>query len=131
MKKIKFILSFIIFLVIALVILRNIPFGSRTIYIYFDLADNSERTVEIQIPVLSIDTQNNAYEISVMSFSSKWVVEKEMDKILSAYTKVTCNDKDYYYDKDYDFTITEYEIDNQYLYSTINYKYEFGNHCGS
>lgn len=117
----KFILISIFCLVLALLII--FPYG-RSEYI-------SEASGKIlDIPKFSKLTEECCnYKASFTSFRSYTMIKTELEKILKDYEKLTCEGKTYYYNKDQDFTITEYKISKGFIFNDFSISYGKGNSC--
>lgn len=63
---------------------------------------------------------------SIRSYSS---LKKELEKIISKYEKLNCDGKEYFYNKEEDFTITEYEIKRGLIFNKFFITYGNGNSC--
>ncbi len=69
------------------------------------------------------------YNASFTSPRSAGVLKYELKTILKSYEKISCNGNDYYYNKDDDYTISEYNVKRGFLYNEINITYSMGNIC--
>lgn len=63
---------------------------------------------------------------SIRSYSS---LKNELEKIISKYEKLNCDGKEYFYNKEEDFTITEYEVKRGLIFNKFFITYGNGNSC--
>lgn len=112
----RFLISFCLIAVILLC-LKNISFGTSK---YID----NNNDIILEIPRLFFDkitTQDN--KVIIHSFKSKYVLEKSMNKIISNYERVTCNNKTNYYDAENNITIIDYNIKSNFLTNDLYIEY--------
>ncbi len=121
MKKFKNILLIVLVIILCM---KFIPFGS---YNY----KNESMSSSLKIPKLSFfDKECCMYASTFKSFRSKYILKKELDKIMNNYEKVNCNSNVYYYDKENNVTISEYGIDGGILINRYYIVYDKGSLLG-
>lgn len=129
MKKIITIVLTIIILLI--IIPKLLPVKRETANIIYDM-ENGSQTIELVIPKYSFLTKQdyqNKLNLRTTSIQSSKKINKLIQKELSSYTKINCNNTTYYYNNNLDFTIKKYQIKNYLIYTNIYYEYSFGNYC--
>lgn len=129
--KIKKLLTIIIIIIVILISIlfrtSNLGYTSKTINYHHSITGT--RKIEIGIPKLSFLMKNRDYSYSYKNLRSSTVLEKEIKDYLKTLTYSTCNDTIYYYNKDNNFSIIEYSVKNNYLYSTISYAIVDNDYC--
>lgn len=119
-KKIFIFCTIISILLVAFVCFKNIPFGIST-----KIMPNSN--IELKIPKLAfLDDECCMFSANFKSFSSKWVLQMELDNIMNSYDKKTCNNKEIYYNKEQKIAIYDYGVKSDFILNEfyINYNKE-------
>ena len=120
MKKILFGLIVLFLLFIGL---KFIPLGTKEMRMGASL-------ISIEVPKLSsLDSECCSYEATFKSIRSKNSLKKELDKIMSKYQKMTCNNETYYFDIKNNITYKQYEISDGLFFSTYKISYVRDNIC--
>ncbi len=84
----------------------------------------------LDIPKLSILNEECCmYNATFTTFRSYSSLKLELETILNNYEKLTCDGKDYFYNKKEDFTITDYGIKKGLIFSEFFITYDKGNSC--
>ena len=119
--KKRFICISILCLIIALLLM--FPYGT-TEY-------KSEASGKIlKIPKLSkLSEECCSYQATFTSIRSYTVLKMELQQILDQYEKLNCDGKNYFYNKEEDFTITGYQLKRGFLFNTFAITYGHGNSC--
>jgi len=135
-KKQKVLILTLIVFTFGIIIFRNIslkPLYNESISLFVEEQGTSSGHVKLIQPRFSFGITDNFEEnfvyISFKNFRSNRVLKKEVEKYIQSYEKIECNNKIYYFDSKEGYTIVEYSVENHIIYSTINYKYIFGNYC--
>ncbi len=117
MKKKIFWIVAIVILILIIIGIKFIPFGSKSY-------SNEKMSSTLTIPRLSFFKEECCmFSATFISFRSKDSLQKELDKIVEKYEKKTCNNKTIYYDSINEITIYEYGVKEGLLFNTyyINY----------
>ena len=121
----KTIRNFILISILCLIfaILLMYPFGITNY--------KSEASGKIlDIPKLSILNEECCmYNASFTTFRSFSSLKLELETILDSYEKLNCDGKDYFYNKEEDFTVTDYGIKKGFIFSEFFFTYDKGNSC--
>lgn len=122
-KKRCILLSIVFIIFLAVIMLK-------TVYLGYDIFKKKDtKTVELGIPKLSFIKKLNDRSYSFKNIRGEKVLKKEVTAFLNTLDKQKCNHTIYYYDKENDFTIVDYEIKNNFLYHTISYEVRYGSYC--
>ena len=123
MKKIIIGISVFCIILIVFLGLRFLSFGSKSQTMGASL-------VNLDIPKFSsIKDECCNFKATFKSLRSAKVLEKELDKIMDSYMKVSCNGETYYYNIKSDVTIISYYVNSSKLINTYEIVYEKGNIC--
>ncbi len=123
MKKKYIICIIFVVLIVLLVTLKFMPMGTKKAVMGASL-------VTLDVPKLSnLESECCMYEANFKTIRSSSIIKKELEKIMNSKSKLSCNGKTYYYDKDSDVTITEYSIDGGLLFTKFKITYVKGNAC--
>ena len=114
----------LLLLLLSIITFRNISFGTDYIVI-----NKINGNMKIGVPKYTFNFKESDHNISIKSFQNNRVVKKELKEILSKYEKITCGNKDYYYNENDGYTIIDYGINNHFLFNTIYIKYVDYNYC--
>ena len=128
MKK-KIFLIVILLLIGAYFAFRNMSFDNTKITInsVSDMLGN--KFAEIAVPKYSFDLIETDNNLSIKNLRSNKVLTEELNEILSTYEKINCNEKEYYYDREKNYTIVEYGINDHTAFNTIHMKFARYNYC--
>ena len=126
-KKNKLIIC-LIFLIVTIIYttFRNVTLGYKLDTVNYS---HSNKTINIGIPKTSFMMRHNDKSYSYKNLRNSSIIENETKKYLKTLTYSLCNDTIYYYDKQDDFSIIEYSVKNNLLYSTISYQIDNGDYC--
>ena len=127
-KKNILIISIIILLLVY-TIFRNIYLGYTTKTINYHYQTNNNLELNIGVPKLSFMKKNRDYSYSYKNLRKHTVVEKEIKDYLKTLKYLTCNDTIYYYNELENYSIIEYKVKNNYLYTTISYSIINDDYC--
>ncbi|MBR1377362.1 MAG: hypothetical protein IJ565_06105 [Bacilli bacterium] len=126
---IKIFIIILLFLIcLFFMVFKFYPFGSK-VYI---LSNNS---IGISIPKFSKVVESEDNYIVLKTFRSKYIIQKELRKILKDYKRYNCNlpDTIYYNEKD-NYSILSYNLEREGFYNKIQINYKIGrvdnNFCG-
>lgn len=119
-KRKLFILIIIFFLIMTTIIILNTSFGYKTKLVNYNHANISKKIV-IGYPKTSFLMKYHDKSYSFKNLRNKNILENEIKKYLKTLTYKTCNNTIYYYNEEYDYSITNYSVDNHLLYNTIAY----------
>ncbi len=122
-------ISILIFILIILLI-KNIYFGYTIKTIKYNY-DYENQKLNIGVPKLSFMMKINERNISFKNFRNVNTLESEIKKYLKTLKYSVCNDTIYYYNKDNDYSIIEYKVKNNILYSSISYQISIGDYCNT
>lgn len=124
-KKRKFKLKwlFFVFFLGGLVVLYQFPYGVST-----HLSEASKKRLDVpKFMKLSEECCNyNAIFSGPRSYDA---LKKEMEKIISQYEILDCDGKHYYYNREQDYTITEYGFIKGKIFNKVYINYGIGNSC--
>ena len=123
----------IVLWIVGIIILRGTYFGHERVSLIYEYAesDKGNEIIEIAIPKFSFGFKENSEITTYKNIRSKKVLTREMNEVLEKYKKISCNDKEYYYNEDKNFTLLEYRLENKIFYNLIIIKYELDNYCES
>lgn len=119
--RIKIILLSVLCLIIA--VLLKIPFGS-SIY----LSGASNKTLDVP-KFVRIKEECCAYNATFSTIRSVWSLEKDLEKIMNGYELLQCDNKTYYYNRNENYTVTDYGVKNGILFNEVYITYGVGNSC--
>ena len=133
-NKIKFFKIFIpiivVILMLIILLIKNIYFGYTIKKIKYNY-DYLNQDLIIGIPKMSFFMKINERNLSFKNFRNANVLESEIKKYLKTLEYSVCNDTIYYYNKDSDYSIIEYKVKNNILYSSVSYQISIGNYCNT
>lgn len=127
-KKIIILVS-LIFLLLIYTIFRNINLGYTTKKINYHYQTRNNIELNIGIPRLSFMNKQRDYNYSYKNLRKHTVIEKEIKDYLKTLKYLTCSDTIYYYNESENYSIIEYNIKNNYLYTTISYSIINDDYC--
>ena len=127
-KKIIIIISIILFLLIY-IIFKNLFLGYTTKKINYSYQTNNNLEFNIGVPKLSFMMKNRDYSYSYKNLRNHTVIEKELKDYLKTLDYLTCNDTIYYYNDKDNYSIIDYNVKNNYLYTTISYSIIEDDYC--
>ena len=110
-------------LVILIVGVKFFPLGTKS-------ARLGATLISIEVPKLStLEYEYGEYNAKFKSFRSKSVIEKELNKIMSKYQKVFCNNETYYYDRINNITYKNYVVKGSLISTEYTITYVRNNIC--
>lgn len=133
-KKITKIIT-IFLLVAAYLIFRNTYLGynihelNYSPYITGDMQKAEPKNINLGISKLSFNIENYDRSYSYKNLRSKVVIENEIKKYLKELKYLTCNETIYYYNEEDNFSIINYKVKNNVLYTTVTYQIVNDNYC--
>ena len=128
MKRVLILILGVIFVFLLLFV--NHSFGYYEDKIIYEKEQGSQ-TVILGVPKYSMVGNYGMSSYTYKNFRSKKVLEKEISDYLSTLDKRIYNGVEYYYNKDNDYSIYEYEVRPSFVYNTISYKVKDGDYAGS
>lgn len=128
LKKMIIIISIITILLIY-IIFKNLNLGYSIKTINYSYQSTNNKEINIGVPKLSFMMKNRDYSYSYKNLRSSTVVENELKDYLKTLDYLTCNDTLYYYNKEDNFSVIDYSVKNNYLYSTISYAIIDDDYC--
>lgn len=128
LKKLIIIVS-IITTILIYIIFRTSTLGYTIKNINYYHSITGTRKIELGVPKLSFLMKNRDYSYSYKNLRSSTVLEKELKSYLKTLDYLTCNNTLYYYNKEDNFSIIEYSVKNNFLYSTISYAIVDNDYC--
>ena len=124
---------FIIFIPIVIFVLillfKLLPFGYNVIPTRY--THNEDKIVNLGVPKFSFLMKNNENSYSYKSFRGKNILKSEMKNYVNTLEHISCNNTTYFYDKDTDVTIVDYDVKGNLIYNTISYNIRNGNYCNA
>ena len=127
-KKITLIIIIIITILIY-TIFKNINLGYKLTTINYNHNVITPQKIQLGIPKLSFMMKNRDYSYSYKNLRSSEVVENELKKYLKTLDNLTCNNTVYYYNKEDNYSIIDYSVKDNILYSTISYSIIYDDYC--
>lgn len=93
--------------------------------------ETGSQTIVLGVPKYSIECNNgiNSYTYKYKNFRSRKILKKEILDYLNTLNKRTYNGVKYYYNKEKDYSIYEYEVRPAFIYNTISYKVKVGDYA--
>ena len=119
-KIIRIVLIVILFL--GYFLFRNLYLGYNIDKLDYNLLTERERKINLGVPKLSFMKKNYDRSYSFKNLRSSSVVLGEVKEYLKTLEYLTCNDTIYYYNEEEDFSVIEYSVKDNILYSTITYQ---------
>lgn len=116
----------VLILILIVVVLKNISFGYSIKTIHYN---HTNRDIKLGVPRGSFFIKNNDRSYSIRNLRSKNVIENETKRYLKTLKYSNCNDTIYYYDEDSNFSIINYDIKGNLLYSTLSYEIVENDYC--
>ncbi|MBE6138989.1 MAG: hypothetical protein E7174_00590 [Firmicutes bacterium] len=122
-KNIVIIISILVVLILALVGIKTISFGTKE-------ATMGANIMKIEVPALStLEDECCTYEATFKTLRGKNSIQKELDNMVENYMEFDCNGKKVYYDINHNVTIFDYEVKGGTIFTTFNIKYNIGQTC--
>ncbi len=120
------ILAIPIILIILVILFKLLPFGYNIIQVEYGSNDNS---INLGVPKFSFLMKHNENSYSFKCLRGSNVLKSELKNYVNKLEHITCNNTAYYYDKESNITIVDYQVENHILYNTITYDVRYGNYC--
>lgn len=79
--------------------------------------------------MFSFNYKYNEDSYSYKNLRYKYILKSEIKNYINTLEHISCNDIAYYYDKNSNITIINYDVKGNILYSTISYNVRNGNYC--
>lgn len=90
---------------------------------------HTNRNINLGIPRMSFMMKHNDRSYSFKTLRNSNIVENEIKKYLKTLQYSTCNNTIYYYSEKDNFSIINYAVKNNILYSTISYEIVENDYC--
>ena len=116
----------LLFVILIVVIFKNISLGYSIKTVHYD---HTNRNIKLGIPKGSFLIKNNDRSYSIRNLRSANVIENETKRYLKTLKYLNCNDTIYYYDEDSNFSIINYSIKGELMYSTLSYEIVENDYC--
>ena len=113
-------------IILVIVIFKNISLGYSIKTIHYN---HTNRDIKLGIPRGSFFIKNNDRSYSIRNLRSSNIIENETKRYLKTLKYSNCNDTIYYYDEESNFSIINYEIKGNLLYSTLSYEIVENDYC--
>lgn len=135
-QKKKLIKIITIFIIVSIyLIFRNTYLGynkhelNYSPYITGDKQKATPKNINLGISKLSFSIENYDRSYSYKNLRSKVVIENEIKNYLKELKYLTCNETIYYYNEEGNFSIINYRVKNNLLYTTVTYQIVNDNYC--
>lgn len=115
-----------IILIILVVLFKLLPFGYNVMQVEYDRSDDQ---IILGVPKFSFMMKYNEDSYSFKSLRGNNVLKSELKNYVNKLEHISCNNTAYYYDKESNITIVDYQVENHFLYNTITYDVRYGNYC--
>lgn len=115
-----------IILIILIVLFKLLPFGYNVVQVEYDSSDD---LINLGVPKFSFLMKYNDDSYSFKSLRGNYVLKSELKNYVNKLEHISCNNTAYYYDKESNITIVDYQVKNHFFYNTITYDVRFGNYC--
>lgn len=126
-KKLKLtILICILLIIITYMFYHNLNLGYKIETIGYERA---EKKISLGIPKMSFMVKENDNSFSFKNLRNASILEKELKDYLKTLKYSTCNDTIYYYNEEEDYSIIDYSVKNNFIYSTISYSLVNYDYC--
>lgn len=124
-KSLKRKVELVIFIILCIVvmIMLMIPYGTS-----FYISDASGVILEVPKFVISKEECCN-YSASFTTIRSSWALKKDLEAMIDKYEPLNCDDKIYYYNREKDYTITDYGVIERKIFNEVFITYGKGNSC--
>ena len=127
-NKIKLISIFsVIIIILMYFIFRFIYLGYNIKQVQLNHIETKE--INLGIPKTSFMLKENSGSYSLKNFRSSHTLNAEIKNYLKELEYRTCNNTIYYYNKEDDFSIIEYSVKDNILFSTISYHIRNKDYC--
>lgn len=111
----------------SIILFKFIPFGYNIEHVRY--IHNENKLINLGIPKFSFLMKNNENSYSYKNFRGSSVLRSELKSYVNTLDHVSCNNTTYFYDRDANITIVDYDVKEHLLYSTIFYSIKNGNYC--
>lgn len=129
-KKIRkrIILVIIVIAILFLIVLfKLLPFGYKVAKVKY--THNTDKIISLAKPMFSFDYKYNENNYSYKNLRYKYILKSEIKNYINTLEHISCNNTVYYYDKNSNVTIINYDVKGNLLYSTVSYAVKDGNYC--
>lgn len=128
-RIIKFIPIIILILIFTIfLVFRNISFGYELITLSYNHT-YYESSITLGVPKTSFARKQNDRSYSFKNLRNSNILKTELNNYLKTLKYSVCNDTIYYYNEEDDYSIIEYQIQDNFLYSTISYEIVERDYC--
>lgn len=112
-----------ILFIILLIVFINVPLGSS---IYKSGASNKK----VDVPrFMKLKEECCAFTATFSSFRSVHSLKHDLDKIISGYEVLNCDNKTFYYNSKENYTVTDFVVRNGKILNEVYISYGAGNSC--
>lgn len=111
----------------CIIFFKLIPFGYNIEHPRYTHTEN--KMINLGVPKFSFLMKNNENSYSYKNFRGKSVLKSELKSYVNTLEHISCNNTTYFYDRDANITIVDYDVKEHLLYSTIFYSIKNGNYC--
>ncbi len=126
-KRFKLVIGIIVlFVILVIITFKNISFGYSIKNIHYN---HTNRNIKLGIPKGSFLIKNNDRSYSMRNLRSANIIENETKRYLKTLKYSSCNDTIYYYDDNNHFSIINYRIKDNILFSTLSYEIVEEDYC--
>ena len=126
-KRKKLIISIVVLSVILLtVVFKNMNAGYTIKEVNYK---HSNRSIELGIPKYSFLIKNNDRSYSIKNLRGSNILENEIKRYLKTLKYSNCNDTIYYYNEKDNFSIINYGVRENVLFTTISYEIVDSDYC--
>ena len=115
-----------IILMVLIILFKLLPFGYNVMQVEYDNRDGS---INLGVPKYSFLMKHNGDSYSFKNLRGNNVLKSELKNYVNKLEHISCNNTAYYYDKESNITIVDYQVVNHFLYNTISYDVRVGNYC--
>lgn len=127
-KKINIIILIFILIVLSIILFKNISFGYKIVNLPYNHT-YYKSNINLGIPKTSFDIKNNDRSYSFKNFRNSTVLKTEINSYLKTLKYSTCNNTIYYYNEKDNYSIIEYDVKDNFLYSIISYEVVERDYC--
>lgn len=122
-----------ILLAIIILILIIVYITFKNLYLGYNIKNvnyyHTNKNINLGIPKTSFMMKHNDRSYSFKNIRNSNIIENEVKKYLKTLKYSNCNNTIYYYNEKDNFSIINYSIKNNLLYSTISYEVVENDYC--
>lgn len=128
-KKSIIILISIILTIVAIYIIIYFSFLGYNLKSETYEYNGNNYKIKLGIPKLSFMKKQNDKNFSYKNIRNTKILKREIASYLNTLEKKNCNNTTYYYDRNNNFTILDYSVNNKFIYNTISYSVYYSDLC--